>query len=431
MQLHQRLLVAAPISHVQLPAEYSVPQPQDRYPQGFIEPASRGNSWAVNTSMAPPQRTMTSNLEVAPRQEPWSQYSAMVEPLRIPNRPPINHQSSWITQSPVTNSAQPPMGNMEPFAARPSWAPPTSKYNTYQQQMGHIEPVQHQESWQTQVPVTTSSRSSSGTIEPEHRKHGLMSGIFHKKHKTSTENAHSRVEDLSHQTAQLSMSAQRTMPPVPPKDNTPTHINMGLITPPQQQQEQLLNYRTRTNRSRPNSVSTRASSIASPTAESELYHDPWKNEASPHTEAPEPRYDSPDSVGINRTIIPDRTSALGYRSSQSSSLSRGSQFSQGSNPARHDSNATSDSLRSPIINDAASKHRLSEASQYSYFSMQSQSTGTSMAQSHAPTSQAPAPPIAQSIIPPKAVGGTSGFLPSEDNNFAGFCKGTFLFPPSP
>jgi len=264
------------------------------------------------------------------------------------------------------------------------------------------------DSWTTQSSVAGPSQSSTGiTIESDQRKSGRFSGIF-RKPKTVTEDSQPRVAEYPQE------APTRDLPPVPLKDDQQNgNLMMGLGLARPSQQEQL------SNRSRVSSVSDRHSSIAeAESPESDPFFDPWKGVPSPREEVHEtqpfnrsnrvslePETFLGHRASIGPDTIPDHGSALGHRSSQSSSHSWVSKLSRDSTSSHRNSQASNHSWRPPTISESASNACLSQASvgQISTMSLQG-------------------PPGARQNIMP--TGSSKGFLPTEDNDFAGFCKGT-------
>ena len=283
-----------------------------------------------------------------------------------------------------------------------SYSPPVSKFNP-----AFIESsLPRVESWNTQSSTAGPSRSS--TIEVDPKKPGRLSGIFRwQKMIAKVPQPH---------LAQLPEAApNRSPPPVPPKnDQQIGNLMIGLGVDLPSEEEKLFN------RSRVSSMSDRRSSIAEEASpESDPFCNPWEGTPSPKVDVHERqpldrshrRSLEPDNLPNHRVpmypdTVPDHGSALGHRCSQSSTHSWVSKLQKESRSSHRNSQASNHSWRSPTFSEPAT-HRLSQASmgQSSIMSLQG-------------------PPVAHQTIMP--TGSSRGFLPTEDNDFAGFCKGTYI-----
>ena len=283
---------------------------------------------------------------------------------------------------------------------------PISKYN---QHLNETRSPPRVESWSTQSSMAGPSRSPTSISLDVEKKSGRLSGIF-RKQKTIT-------EDFQPRTTEYPQEAPRHRPPpVPLKDaRQNANLVMGFGREPPTQEELLLN------RSSVSSMSDRHSSIAeAEPPESDPFYDPWKGAPSPRANVqerqlfnrsnrvplPEPETFSGHRVSIGPDIIPEHGTALGHRSSQSSSHSWMSRLSRDTTSSHPTSQASNHSWRRSTISEPASNHRLSQISVGQALIMSQQG-----------------PPIARRTTMPTGL--SNGFLPTEDNDFAGFCKGTF------
>lgn len=283
-----------------------------------------------------------------------------------------------------------------------SYSPPVSKFNPVFTESS----LPRVESWNTQSSTAGPSRSSTIEVDPEISVRRC--GIFRRQKII--------VEVPQPLIAKLPQGAPMRGPPsVPLKDDRQMGnlmIGHGVDLP--SREEELFN------RSRVSSMSDRRSSIAEEESlQSDPFYDPWKGTPSPkvdvherqpfdrsHQRSLEPDNMPDHRVSIHPDTVPDHGSALGHRRSQSSTHSWVSKISKESSSSHRNSQGSNHSWRPSTFSEPAT-HRLSQASigQSSTMSLQG-------------------PPVARQTIMP--TGSSRGFLPTEDNDFAGFCKGTYI-----
>ncbi|MCJ1399619.1 hypothetical protein MMC11_002821 [Xylographa trunciseda] len=162
--------------------------------------------------------------------------------------------------------------------------------------------------------------------------------------------------------------------------------------------------KTALNVSRVSSVSTGSSFSLEPDhQESNPFFDPWKDTSSLNNqrESESPRQSPSFSFGPD--TIPEHSSSLGNRTSQYSVQGWAPSQAQQSSSSKRSSRASDHSLQQATVHSSTSSHRPSIST---IFAPQ----GT---------------PVAQQVIKPRTTGGLRGYLPVEENDFAGFCNGAW------
>ena len=269
MQLHQRLLVAAPIKEIAYTS-----QPPQKVPHGFIEAPSRHESWASQPSMQRPSRASTASAEI------------------------LNGGTGGIG----------------------SIFQPRLEYRT------------------TQYPVEGFSRTSTAPVEVDNRKRSFFGSVFGKQ-RTIPEIPPNQAVDIPY-------GATRIVPPVipsaiPPKDELPNGAsNAGLGFSPSQQEAPPQRIPSRVS-----SVSTVSSSLPdAERQETDPFYDPWKNTPSPREEYSDSRQNSYSfRLSLGPDTIPAHTAASAHRTSTSSGYSWASR----DNPSSHRSSQSSNISWSP------------------------------------------------------------------------------------
>ena len=336
MQLHQRLLVAAPITEM----NYSPPQSAQPTNQPMIQYTNQATNQQMNHSMNPP----------------------MVQPLSQPIKQPFH---------------------------------------------GFIEPASRQQTWATQgssqSPIDSGSRSSTGLSDFEQKRPSRFP--FGRKPKPIPEGPDPRVQEISNH-----MNESPPLSNTPPKElsyNSAGRNGFGLgVSPPE---------RSLFSGSRTSSVSTGSSfSIEPDHAESNPTFNPWNDIPGPrpvHRESRSSTNSQPLNLGPD--VIPSHTSGSGHRNSQASNHSWMSGTSQPNNRSNRNSQGSLYPPQSPLGTTTQS-------------SAETVTTFFARRPSERSISSPQGPPIAQHIVLPKPNSSSKGYLPAEDNDFAGFCKGVTL-----
>ncbi|MCJ1382487.1 hypothetical protein MMC17_005600 [Xylographa soralifera] len=296
---------------------------------------------------------------------------------------------------------------------------------------GFIEPVSHQQTGFSQSPLPP-PRSSTATTENETRRPSRFP--FGRKSKTVVENPQPQI-----------MGASPTRPHGFPSALTPEDelidgtllAGLGLGLPPTD--------KTPLDVSRVSSVSTGSSFSLEPDhQESNPFFDPWKDSSSPYSHRGSQSSKQSPTFAFGPDTIPEHTSSLGNRIPQSSgqswappqaqqSFKLSPSFSFGPDSiAEHSSflrNRTSQSSGqswgpSQAQNSSSSK-RSSRASDNSLQSFPIQSSPSKHQPSLSTLFAPQGTPVAQEVIKPRTTGGSRGYLPGEENDFAGFCNGAW------
>ena len=317
---------------------------------------------------------------------------------------------------------------------RPS--PPLPPQNVFH---GFIEPGSRQQTGFSQAPLPlfspfTLSRSSTATTEVQNPRPSRFP--FGRKTKTMIENPQPQI-----------MSASPTRPyglPSAPtlKDelvDSTLLAGLGLGLSPTD--------KTSLNVSRVSSVSTRSSFSLEPDhQESNPYFDPWKDTSSPASHRGSQSSKHSPSFAFGPDAVPEHTSSLGNRISphagqtwapppqQSSTLSPSFSFGPDSIP-EHSSFLVNRKAQpfaqswAPLqAQDSSSSKRSSRASDNSLQLYPVQSSPSKHRPSISSLFAPQGTPIAQEVIKPRTTGSFRGYLPAEENDFAGFCNGTGPFP---
>ncbi|MCJ1472694.1 hypothetical protein MMC13_001343 [Lambiella insularis] len=269
----------------------------------------------------------------------------------------------------------------------PPHTPPTAFH-------GFVEPASRQSSFATQSTIAAPSlmsplRSSTNTTEVEIRR---PSRFPFRKQKTIVEAAQPRILNAS------SIIPEGFPPTTPPKDYLADDLlirGLGLGTSPPD--------RLPLNVSRMSSVSTGSTYSDEPEhPESNPFFDPWKD-----TSRPLPSRRKSQSylhrLSLGPDTIPEHTSALGHRTSEPSSHPCIPSSMRPSSAGKRNSQASDNSLQLSSTPSVDSTRRPSQSLR------------------PPPTE----PPIAQQVIQPRTTGGLRGYLPTEENDFAGFCNGAW------
>ena len=116
MQLHQRLLIAAPIS---LPINHNTARPPNGFQPGFIEPLSRESTWAIQSN--PNSVSSPQNLSVTPQPRRVNDtHARQALPLRGPPEPITPRQQSWAPHTPPQTISRNSTASSEPEKRKPS-----------------------------------------------------------------------------------------------------------------------------------------------------------------------------------------------------------------------------------------------------------------------------------------------------------------------
>ncbi|MCJ1281358.1 hypothetical protein MMC26_000677 [Xylographa opegraphella] len=331
MQLHQRLLVAAPIVDMRP----SPPHPPQNGFHGFVEPVSRqqtGFSQAplpFSSSSAPSRSTnVTTEVEV-----------------RRPSRFPLGRKSKNVIENP-----QPQIMGVSATGLHDLPSTPTSKDElldgTLLAGLGLGLPPTDKSSFNASR-VSSVSTGSSFSLEPDHPE----SNPFFDPWKDTSSPISQRGSQSSKQSPTFAFGP----------DSGPEHISSLGNTLPQS---------------------------------SNQYWGPPQAQP-PSRQAP--------AFSFGPNSIPEHSSILNNRASQSSGQSWASPQAQNSSSSKRSSRASDNSLQSFPVPSSSSQHRPS-----------------------LPTLFAPqGTPVAQAVIKPRTTGGLRGFLPAEENDFAGFCNGAW------
>ena len=300
---------------------------------------------------------------------------------------------------------------------------------------GFIEPVSRQQTAFTQssIPLASPllpSRSSTATTEVELKRPSRFP--FGRKSKNVVENPQPQI-----------MGASPTRPHDFPSAPTPKDelvdgtlfAGLGLGLSPTD--------KTVLNVSRVSSVSTGSSFSLEPDhQESNPYFDPWKDVSSPTSHHGSLSSKQSPAFAFGPDTVPEHTSSLGNRTSpssgqpwappqphQSAKLSPSFSFGPDSIP-EHSSflgNRTSKSFAQSWApsqaQDSSSSKRSSRASDNSLQLFPVQSSPSTHRPSLSTLFAPQGMPVAQDVIKPRLTGSSRGYLPAEENDFAGFCNG--------
>lgn len=359
LQLHQRILMQAPIIELGLGSS-----PPSSAPMGFIEPQSRQTSWLPQRPVEP-SRAIEAKVRNVSGRLPESQF----------------RQSSWLNQS-----ASPPSRQItRDFEAK--------------DRARRLESQSRQLSWASQPPTPSPQGTPAGHELEEKTSSRFVSRIkVFRRPKGHSDAQRNPVEEIN--------LTQPTLPSPPIMDEArdlPSSNGVGLGKNPQ----------TKTDS---DSVSVSTVNVGPDC----LYDNPWNEPEEPVVggshQSPQSSKLSPDrplapvapllhrnsqSSGLSRKSQTRPGLALSHRSSQSSIRSDGHQFSPDITPSHRSSQASAHSWQSPTIPINSSPHRLSQAS------ILRPRKSSSILESTTSNS---------SDINPR------GYLPSEDNGFAGMCK---------
>ncbi|MCJ1392001.1 hypothetical protein MMC18_004868 [Xylographa bjoerkii] len=258
---------------------------------------------------------------------------------------------------------------------------------------GSIESVSRQQTGLSQLSMSPTfplspSRSSTATTEVENRKPSRFP--FGRKPKTIVEHPQPQIRGIS------PTDFNGFPPALPPKDefaDGTLMAGLGLGV--------LRTDKTPLDVSRVSSVSTGSSfSIEPDQQDTSPFYDPWKDTSSLNSRRESQSSKQSPSFSFGPDTMPEHTSSLGNRISQSSHQLWAPPQAQYSSLSKRSSRASDNSLQLSTVQSSSSTNR------------------PSLSTTFAPQGT----PVAQQVVKPRTTGGLRGYLPAEDNDFAGFCN---------
>ena len=307
-------------------------------------------------------------------------------------------------------------------------SPPHPSQNGFH---GFIEPVSRQQTGFSQAPLPSSSpsppsRSSTATTEVEVRRPSRFP--FGRKSKTLVENPQPQIVGTS-------PTRPHDFPSAPtPKDefiDGTLMAGLGLGLPPTD--------KTPLNVSRVSSVSTGSSFSVEPDhQESNPFFDPWKDTSSLNSHRDSQSSTQSPTFAFGPDTVPEFTSSLGSTAPQSWGPPQPQQFPRQSpsfsfSPdtipehssvlGNRISRLSGQPWAPPQAPNSSTSRRSSRASDNSLQLFPAQSSSSQHRPSLSTLFAPQGTPVAQQVIKPILTGGSRGYLPAEENDFAGFCNG--------
>ncbi|MCJ1415757.1 hypothetical protein MMC32_002090 [Xylographa parallela] len=309
-------------------------------------------------------------------------------------------------------------------------SPPHPSQNGFH---GFIEPVSRQQTGFSQAPLPSSSpsppsRSSTATTEVEVRRPSRFP--FGRKSKTLVENPQPQIVGTS-------PTRPHDFPSAPtPKDefiDGTLMAGLGLGLPPTD--------KTPLNVSRVSSVSTGSSFSVEPDhQESNPFFDPWKDTSSLNSHRDSQSSTQSPTFAFGPDTVPEFTSSLGSTAPQSWGPPQPQQFPRQSpsfsfSPdtipehssvlGNRISRLSGQPWAPPQAPNSSTSRRSSRASDNSLQLFPAQSSSSQHRPSLSTLFAPQGTPVAQQVIKPILTGGSRGYLPAEENDFAGFCNGAW------
>ena len=274
------------------------------------------------------------------------------------------------------------------------YSPPHPPQNGFH---GFIEPFSRQQTGFSQSSTApfsplSPSRSSTATTEVENKRPGRFT--FGRKQKTTVERPQPQIMGVSPTTP------HGFPPALPSKDGIidgTLMAGLGLGASPTD--------KTPHDVSTVSSVSTGSSfSVEPDNQESDPFFDPWKDTRSHRSHRESQSSKQSQSFSLGPDTIPEHSSALGNKTSELSGQSWASAQVRPSPSSKRSSRASENSLQLSTAQSSKSTRRPPPSTVFTPQGV----------------------PVAQQIIEPRTTGGPRGYLPTEENGFAGFCNGKRL-----